>query len=171
MIREISAEGMRYLYLTPATRPSQISDPAYRVARVDPYMETLPGIDRWLRVALIQILPGQAYAVFYLFWPSGADLASLDEKVVREAYGDADFTGALATEYQRTKCSQCGRRWHTLVFRADPYAMARGLFEKKGRLVAYRPCPHCGAALRQPVVCVFGQVSTTDAPAHRTQPA
>jgi len=156
-VKEIEAEGTRYIYFSRADGIPRPVEMDLQVKRYHPFMtaQLAKAID--FRLVLITLLrPDEAY-VHYLYWSDGQDLDRLDVKIEQGAYCDDDFQDAVKTVYQKTTCLNCHRIWDTLVMPSDPYLGAPGLLQAKLVKVGtkIKPCPNCGASLRELVMKIF----------------
>lgn len=157
-MKEIQAEGTRYIYFTRTDGIPAATVMGLDVKGIDPFMRQHLAESEDVRLVLIPspLWPDAAY-VYYLHWDDGRDLVALDHKVEEGTYTDEDFRHAAKTLYQKTVCDDCHEDWDTLVMpTGDPYLGAPGLEDVKIREHAViSRCPNCGAFFRQLVVKIF----------------
>jgi hypothetical protein len=165
-MKEIQAEGMRYIYFTrddglttEILQQESIDGPSLRKIWDEVLANSLDDI----RMVLIpsSMLPNMLY-LYFLHWSDKKDLDLLDQKVNDGTYTDDDFRNSVVTNFIRLKCVR-NADWEgdALVLRtSDAYLHVRGLEEKKIDILwhtngALMVCPNCGSNLHQFVVKIF----------------
>ncbi|MBZ8182750.1 hypothetical protein [Oscillatoria salina] len=106
---------------------------------------------------IVVILPFKANFgnLNYFYWNNKPNLKELDLKVTQNNFTENDFEASVITRYQKTRCSNCGCWWDTLVVDEWNYFRTPGLGTAKIRQSKFKECPNCGESLRQCVVMIF----------------
>jgi hypothetical protein len=164
-MKEIQAEGIKFIYLTPNEGLPHGTMNGLKIAeapRLEAFWDKVKahGLND-IRLILMQYGKADSRGhIQFLHWDDSPNLQALDEKIAKGTFGDEDFKNSVITTFGRTLCTQCGWEGHTLVlFTADAYALKPDLELKKIRerqaRQGFKICPNCGIKLRQMVVKIF----------------
>ncbi len=101
--------------------------------------------------------------LYWLFWIDPKTSDKINEKITHNTFTDNDFLNSVKTFYQITECSNCKRKFDTLIIPpGDPYPGNPKLLAKKIGLSKFQKCPACNFGLRQMVVKIIGEHKKSD---------
>ena len=162
-MKEIIAEGVKFIYFTKADIPlkgdldnlrvEELPDPALQEKLLEyPHLRLILLVGFWFDPPF--------GIVRFLQWDNGQDLLLLDEKVENNEYGDEDFAHSVAAYHGYIHCFNCKRTWSTLIMdTTDAYlGSPPGLVDKKMSQRPGKICPNCGDSLRTYVIEIFEEV-------------
>ena len=98
--------------------------------------------------------------LYWLYFEDPTLTENLDKKILDDSFNDNDFKRSVKTFYQVTECSNCQRKFHTLIIPpGDPYPGNPTLLQEKiNHFSEFLRCPSCNSRLRQMVVKIIGEV-------------
>jgi hypothetical protein len=164
MIKKVNAESTSFLYVLEYA-PNELNNYKIYYPR-NIYLKYSAAELTDVRMILDQMpymKVDNRFDMYYLYWLESKDLLELDQKVLNDAYTDADFENSIKCEYQpAVVCMTCDAVWSALAVDSGlPYIgnkellriKIKNLFNKKANL----KCPNCNSAFREDlVVKIFG---------------